>query len=182
MYQVNLLPWRPLQRKARYLLWIKIACSTFILLLLSFVGLHFYLQQQIEQQIGVVAALQQEDQQLIQHFQQIQDKRKQLQNLQRLQQTYQQYQQQNQYYVLLLTALSHHIPETIWLTDVKQRDGVLLISGISPDYPTVIDFMAGMDHITFLLPTRMQQLRTVDQGQHAFSLSSAWPKGAEHAK
>ncbi|MFZ4832549.1 PilN domain-containing protein [Rouxiella sp. Mn2063] len=169
MLQVNLLPWRQWQRLRRLSNAFCVVTVLIMLIVPLFIGWQWYLQDDIATNQRTLAALAHQRQALA-HQQSLVDKAEASLLLvqQRREQSLQQYRRSLRY-LNLLQAVSTAIPDEVWLTQLHEHDGKLMLSGLSLDYPQLLAFskhlqsFGVLEHITLhevsQLPT--QRLRFV---------------------
>lgn len=174
MYQVNLLPWRARIFAARYRFWIRILLLQLAIFSLCLMILGSYLSLSLHQQQQYVALLKTDEEHLTSRYQQTQQAMARLKQMQLLQQQWLRRERHNQAYLQLLQQLPQQMPETLWLTSLEQRDGIMQFKGISRDYSSLAHFASSLSHIKTLQHIQLSQMNISAIGQRQFILQSHW--------
>jgi type IV pilus assembly protein PilN len=162
---INLLPWRTLQAqhaKKNFLLALLI--TSLALLALS-IATYMYLTQQkndLQQQVQQLQAIEktQTEKQLLamKQSQQLQKQSEQLTELQTL--------QQRRYFLAqLLELLANQLPAGIYLTALKQQDGILLIEGRATHQAAITQFIMLLTSIPDLKSAELHEVKSIANTQ-----------------
>jgi len=194
MLQVNLLPWRQWLRQRRLSNVLCVATVFITLIAPLVIGWQWHLHDDIAAKKKTLAALAFQQRALVQQ-QNLVDKAEAdlLLVQQRREQGLEQHRRSLRY-LNLLQAVSKAIPDEVWLTQLHELDGKVMLSGLSLDYPQLLAFSQHLQSSGLLeyltlnevsqLPT--QRLRFVIRAslseQDNSPLAEYVPRSARHQK
>lgn len=145
MLQVNLLPWRNQDRQKRKRFWVYQTAAVLMLSLLVLGGWWGVVQRDVAEQKKTATYWAAQHMRLGTQLKKVDEARAQLQSLQSAANQRQQRHEKSVAYLRLLNALSQHIPDTVWLTQVTEdANGVLRLQGESTIYHSVMAFVHGL--------------------------------------
>jgi len=158
MLQVNLLPWRQWQRQRRLTNALCVAAVFITLIVPWFVGWQWHLHDAIAVKKRTLAELVLQQRAFVQQ-QRLVDKAEAALLLE--QQCKEQNQQQRRHslrYLNLLQAISKAIPNEVWLTQLHEDDGKLMLSGHCLDYQQLLAFSQHLQSYGLLQHIRLHEV------------------------
>ena len=145
MIRVNLLPFKQLQAEVTRRRELLIGVVVLGLTALILAGTHFYQAYQVSQLETELAGLRSELQTLNAKIQQVGDLQNRIKDLRSKNRIIADLNQKKSGPVQVMENLAGAAPTTLWLTDLKETGGSLVLNGLAVDNKTVADFITGLE-------------------------------------
>lgn len=145
MIRINLLPFKQLQAEVMRRREIFIGAVVLGLAVLLLAGTHLYQSYQMSQLETEIAGLRSDLQALNTKIKEVGDLQNKIKDLRGKNKIIADLNQKKSGPVQVMESLARATPTTLWLTDLKESGGNLVLNGLAVDNKTVADFITGLE-------------------------------------
>lgn len=174
MYQVNLLPWRLMRQRQRYIFWLRCFAVQLLLVLALLVATYSWLRYQQARQHSQLLGLTQQHTELAGRIQRTQQMMAEVARLAAEDARYQHNRAQNLRYLSLLQQLSVTLPATLWLTGVEENAKGILLRGQGGPYAAIVNFERRLAALPLLQSCHLVEISQSKESGLEFTLTARW--------
>jgi len=145
MIRVNLLPFKQLQAEVTRRRELIIGVGFLAIAAIMLAGAHFYQSYQMSQLETELASLRSELQALNTKIKEVGDLQNKIKDLRGKNKIIADLNQKKSGPVQVMENLANATPTSLWLTDLKESGGSLVLNGLAVDNKTVADFITGLE-------------------------------------
>ena len=163
MTRINLLPWRQMARKEKQREFFSISIGAVILMGTIILYAHLHISRLISDQNTRIEFMNDEIQRVDNHIKEIKDLETERDRLLARMKIIQQLQASRSRIVHIVDELEKRLPESVYLINVKQSGGELLLQGVAPSNASVSSFMRNLDASDWFESPRLEVIQSVEK-------------------